>query len=263
MHGCQAGADRRGSDAALSDGHALQTGSSCAATPRSSFGTGFARKTAWLLVHLKHAFLGHGRTRAMPLVGPGRPVDESLIACRSKDEPPSGGGRRSAKDQVAAETARRTCRASDWRPDKRPRTRRSAECGYAPSLGPPSARCSGGTRGSAGRQGGIHTVDPHVVGNMAAHMVLPWVHRRLRQPQDLGAGRLPRPPTPTGLQSYLDEFVFRFNSGSRTRQWEPSARSRTSASASQSSRLPIKMLIAPDSSRDKPLARKAVSLCIR
>ena len=38
---------------------------------------------------------------------------------------------RSAKDQVAAETARRTCRASDWRPDKRPRTGRSAECGYA------------------------------------------------------------------------------------------------------------------------------------
>ena len=33
---------------------------------------------------------------------------------------------RSAKDQGAAETARRTCRASDWRPDKRPRTRRSA-----------------------------------------------------------------------------------------------------------------------------------------
>ena len=64
---------------------------------------------------------------------------------------------RSAKDQVAAETARRTCRASDWRPDKRPRTRRSAECGYAPSLFPPSARCSGGTCGSAGRQGGFQS----------------------------------------------------------------------------------------------------------
>ena len=61
------------------------------------------------------------------------------------------------KDQVAAETARRTCRASDWRPDKRPRTRRSAECGYAPSLFPPSARCSGGTCGSAGRQGGFQS----------------------------------------------------------------------------------------------------------
>ena len=48
-------------------------------------------------------------------------------------------------------------RASDWRPDKRPRTRRSAECGYAPSLFPPSARCSGGTCGSAGRQGGFQS----------------------------------------------------------------------------------------------------------
>ena len=39
----------------------------------------------------------------------------------------------------------------------RPRTRRSAECGYAPSLFPPSARCSGGTCGSAGRQGGFQS----------------------------------------------------------------------------------------------------------
>ena len=62
---------------------------------------------------------------------------------------------RSANDQVAAETARRTCQASDWRPDKRLRTSHSAECGYAPSLFPPSARCSGGTCGSAGRQGGF------------------------------------------------------------------------------------------------------------
>ena len=66
---------------------------------------------------------------------------------------------RSAKDQVAAETARRTCRASDWRPDKRPRTRRSAECGYAPSLFPPSARCSGGTCGSAGSARAVFKVE--------------------------------------------------------------------------------------------------------
>ena len=32
-----------------------------------------------------------------------------------------------------------------------------AECGYAPSLFPPSARCSGGTCGSAGRQGGFQS----------------------------------------------------------------------------------------------------------
>ena len=61
------------------------------------------------------------------------------------------------KTKLPLKTARRTCRASDWRPDKRPRTRRSAECGYAPSLFPPSARCSGGTCGSAGRQGGFQS----------------------------------------------------------------------------------------------------------
>ena len=70
---------------------------------------------------------------------------------------------RSAKDQVAAETARRTCRASDWRPDKRPRTRRSAECGYAPSLfcqwrskkGPPR-RCKKGPLGGCGLVPVVH-----------------------------------------------------------------------------------------------------------
>jgi hypothetical protein len=34
--------------------------------------------------------------------------------------------------------------------------------------------------------------DPHVIGNMAAHVVLPWVPD-LFQPQSLGLGRLSRP----------------------------------------------------------------------
>ena len=44
--------------------------------------------------------------------------------------------------------------------------------------------------------------DRHVVGKMAAHLVLPWTHRVFalhevgakRQPQALGVGRLPWPP---------------------------------------------------------------------
>ena len=98
---------------------------------------------------------------------------------------------RSAKDQVAAETARRTCRASDWRPDKRPRTRRSAECGYAPSLFPPSARCSGGTCGSAGRQGGFQSgtaLPPCRSAGRQSRLPsgLPWTPGRRRRPHHRG-----------------------------------------------------------------------------
>ena len=49
---------------------------------------------------------------------------------------------------------------SDWRPDKRPRTRRSAECGYASidcSKGDRQPGLLGGTCGSAGRQGGFQS----------------------------------------------------------------------------------------------------------
>ena len=52
--------------------------------------------------------------------------------------------------------------------------------------------------------------DPHVVGNMAAHIVLPWVHRAFANLKTWTLGvyhGLRR----QHLQSYLDEFVFRFN----------------------------------------------------
>jgi hypothetical protein len=52
--------------------------------------------------------------------------------------------------------------------------------------------------------------DPHVVGKMAAHIVLPWVHRIFSNLKvwALGAYHGSRRKH---LQSYLDEFVFRFN----------------------------------------------------
>jgi hypothetical protein len=52
--------------------------------------------------------------------------------------------------------------------------------------------------------------DPHVVGKMAAHIVLPWVHRVFSNLKVWALGvyhGLRR----QHLQSYLDEFVFRFN----------------------------------------------------
>ncbi len=52
--------------------------------------------------------------------------------------------------------------------------------------------------------------DPKVVGPMAAHVVLPWVHRVFANLKRWGLGvyhGLRR----KHLQAYLDEFVFRFN----------------------------------------------------
>ena len=49
--------------------------------------------------------------------------------------------------------------------------------------------------------------DPHVVGNMAAHIVLPWIHRVFSNLKTWALGvyhGLRR----KHLQSYLDEFVF-------------------------------------------------------
>ena len=52
--------------------------------------------------------------------------------------------------------------------------------------------------------------EPHVVGAMAAHVVLPWVHRAFSNAKTWALGvyhGLRR----QHLQSYLDEFAFRFN----------------------------------------------------
>jgi hypothetical protein len=51
--------------------------------------------------------------------------------------------------------------------------------------------------------------DPHVVGKMAAHVILPWVHRIFSNLKVWALGvyhGLRR----KHLKSYLDEFVFRF-----------------------------------------------------
>jgi hypothetical protein len=54
------------------------------------------------------------------------------------------------------------------------------------------------------------THEPHVVGEMTVHIVLPWVHRIFSNLKVWAFGvyhGLRR----QHLQSYLDEFVFRFN----------------------------------------------------
>ena len=52
--------------------------------------------------------------------------------------------------------------------------------------------------------------DPKVVGPMAAHLVLPWVHRGFANAKRWSLG-VYHGLRPKHLQAYLDEFVFRFN----------------------------------------------------
>ena len=59
-----------------------------------------------------------------------------------------------------------------------------------------------------GAQGVAH--DPHVIGKMAAHVVLPWVHRVFANVKTWALG-IYHGLREKHLQSYLDEFVFRFN----------------------------------------------------
>src|SRR6202040_3507642 len=85
------------------------------------------------------------------------------------------------------------------------------------------------------------THDPHVICKMAAHIVLPWVHRIFSNLKVWALGvyhGLRR----KHLQSYLDEFVFRFN---RRRTRHAAFRSLLGIATEQPPR-PYKMLISPE-----------------
>ena len=82
--------------------------------------------------------------------------------------------------------------------------------------------------------------EPHVIGAMAAHVVLPGPPRLLQR-QDLGAG-VDHGLRRQHLQSYLDEFVFRFN----LRRTRPAAFRSLLAIALVRKPLTYKMLIMPE-----------------
>src|SRR5467141_1051241 len=96
-----------------------------------------------------------------------------------------------------------------------------------------------GWSGYPGAAGVTH--DPHVVGKMAAHIVLPWVHRIFSNLKVWALGvyhGLRR----KHLQSYLDEFVFRFK---RRRTRHAAFRSLLGIAAAHQP-LSYKMLISPE-----------------
>lgn len=149
-------------------------------------------RTAWMLcAKLRRAMVAPGRAPLSGLVE----ADETELVCRSKTDPPGGGGGRSHQGKILVggavevqENGPRRIRLSVI-PDF---SARSLHGFLGASIAPGATVKTDGWSGYPGAPDVTH--DPHVVGPMAAHIVLPW---RLLQPEDLGAGRLPWPAPQT------------------------------------------------------------------
>ena len=169
-------------------------------------------KTAWLLLQkLRRAMVDPGREPLAGLVE----VDETSIPFRTKDEPVAARPGRAHEGKLLIAGAVEI-------KGKGPGRARLAVIGdySGESLGGfvaavvadgstvVSTVVSDGWSGYAALKDVRH--DPKVVGPMAAHVVLPWVHRVFANAKRWGLGvyhGLRR----RHLQAYLDEFVFRFN----------------------------------------------------
>jgi len=165
-------------------------------------------KTAWLLCHkLRRAMVAPGRAALAGLVE----VDETTIPCRGRDDPPAGGGGRSHQGKMLIAGAIESGPGGPGRARLAAIADFSAESLHAflrAAVSPGATVKTDGWAGYAGAPGLAH--DPHTVGPMAAHLVLPWAHRVFANLKRWALGvyhGLRRPH----LQAYLDEFVFRFN----------------------------------------------------
>ena len=196
-------------------------------------------KTAWLLcAKLRRAMVDPERNPLSGLVE----VDEAAIPFRTRADPVAGPGGRSAEGKMPMVAALEIVGNGPGRLRLAPIVDYSAA-----SLGAfVGANVASGatlrTDGWAAYPGTPNIDhDPRVVGKMAAHLVLPWTHRIFANLKRWALGvyhGLRR----RHLQSYLDEFVFRFNRR-RTRH----AAFRTLLGIGTRTRpVTYKMLIAPE-----------------
>ncbi len=165
-------------------------------------------KSAWLLcAKLRRAMVNPARTLLSGLVE----IDETQISYRTKDDPVAGGGGRSPDGKMQVVVA---VEVTDNAPGRLrlgvidDASSASLHPFIKASVAPGATLKTDGWSAYPGVPGYKH--DPHVVGKMAAHIVLPWVHRVVSNLKTWGLGvyhGLRR----KHLQSYLDEFVFRFN----------------------------------------------------
>jgi transposase-like protein len=165
-------------------------------------------KSAWLLcAKLRRAMVAPSRALLAGIAE----IDETEIPLRAKDDPITGSGGRSSQSKMLVAGA---VEVADGAPG-RIRLAKIEDFSAASLHGFVAANLAQGatikTDGWAAYPGAPNVShDPHVVGKMAAHIVLPWIHRVFSNLKTWALGvyhGLRR----KHLQSYLDEFVFRFN----------------------------------------------------
>lgn len=165
-------------------------------------------KSAWLLcAKLRRAMVNPGRDPLSGLVE----VDETQISYRTKDDPPAGGGGRSAegKMQVAAAVELQGKGPGRVRLAViKDASATSLRVFLKASVADGATIKTDGWSGYRGAPDVTH--EPHVIGSMAAHVVLPWVHRIFSNLKTWALG-VYHGLRKEHLQTYLDEFVFRFN----------------------------------------------------
>lgn len=166
-------------------------------------------KTAWLLLHkLRRSMVDPERD---PLEGMIE-VDETAITFRTKEDPVAGGRGRSHEGKILV------CGAVECVEGGRAgRIRLSVISGYSATVlqdfvanntAEASIVLTDGLSSYQGMQGRKHL--PKVVGAMAAHVLLPWIHRVFSNLKRLGLG-VYHGFRRRHVQAYLDEFVFRWN----------------------------------------------------
>ena len=138
-------------------------------------------------------------------------IDETVIPQRTKADPPAGGQGRSADGKMLIAGAVEVHDGEPGRVRLAPIADFSAASLHAFIKANVEAGATAKTDGWSSYTGapGV-THDPHVVGPMAAHVVLPWAHRVFANLKTWALG-VYHGLREKHLQSYLDEFVFRFN----------------------------------------------------
>ncbi len=165
-------------------------------------------KSAWLLcAKLRRAMVDPERNPLSGLVE----IDETTINQRTRNDLPAGGHGRSHEGKLAIAGAVEIVGQGPGRIRLAPVRDYSADSLHAfieNATAPGAVARTDGWSAYAGAPGVRH--EPHVIGAMAAHLVLPWIHRVFANLKTWALG-VYHGLRPQHLQSYLDEFVFRFN----------------------------------------------------
>jgi hypothetical protein len=166
-------------------------------------------KTAWLLCRkLRQAMVDPDRNQLSGLVE----IDETSIPYRTRDDPPAGGRGRSHEGKIMLAGGVEIGKDHVGRIRLEPIADYSADSLHAfikDNIAEGACARTDGWSAYEGAPGVTH--EPHVIGAMAAHIVLEWIHRVFANLKRWALGVYHGLRHGAHIKAYLDEFVFRFN----------------------------------------------------